>query len=228
MGLQMKPFGLSLIAAALLTGTAFAADLQVYEPVEMSDPVAAGNFYASVFGGAAFIEEFDFESSLGPSGSLSPEAGYSVDAALGYDFGNGLSVEGQIGHITAALDGGEYDGNDLGASGDVSVTYGMVNAWYGADLGAITPFIGGGVGVASAALNSEFTGVADSDIEDGELTWAAQVGAGVSLALTDDISVMGRYRYLTTGEVKLTDGAGDDNTGSASASIVDVGLKLAF
>ena len=224
----MNKFGLSIIAAALLTGTAFAADLQVYEPVDMSDPVAAGNFYASIFGGATFFDDFDFESSLGPSGSLSTDTGYSVDAALGYDFGNGLSVEGQVGYLTAALGEGNYDGTELGATGDTSITYGMINAWYGFDLGAITPFIGGGVGVASVALNSEFTGVPDSGIDDSEMTWAAQIGAGVSLALTEDISVTGRYRYLTTGEVSMTDAAGAENTGSATASIVDVGLKFAF
>lgn len=224
----MKTFALSMITATLLGGTAFAADLQVYAPVEMSDPVAAGNFYASVFGGATFFDDFDFESSIGPSGSLSTDTGYSFDAALGYDFGNGLSIEGQVGYLTAALGEGNYDGTELGASGDTSITYGMMNAWYGFDLGAITPFIGGGLGVASVALDSEFTGVPDSGIDDSELTWAAQIGAGVSVALTEDISLTGRYRYLTTGDVSMTDDAGAENTGSATASIVDVGLKFAF
>lgn len=229
----MTKFALTLIAASLLTGTAFAADLQVYAPVDMSDPVAAGNFYASVFGGVSMIDDFDFDSSIGGSGTVSFDSGYSIDAALGYDFGNGLSIEGQVGYISADLSDGNYNGNPLLAEGTASVTYGMINAWYGFDLGGITPFIGGGVGAASLALDSEFTGFPDSAIDDSAMTWAAQIGAGVSFALTDNISLAGRYRYLATGEVSLTDsanfpGPGDENTGSASASILDVGLKVAF
>lgn len=104
----------------------------------------------------------------------------------------------------------------------------MINARYGVDLCGITPFVGGGVGVASVALDAEFAAEDESGIDDSELTWAAQIGAGVSLAVTDDIALTARYRYLTTGEVSLTDHANAENTGSASASIVDVGLKFAF
>ena len=66
----MTKFALSFIAASLLTGTAFAADLQVYEPVDMSDPVAAGNFYASIFGGVSMINDFDFVSSVNDTARL--------------------------------------------------------------------------------------------------------------------------------------------------------------
>lgn len=227
----MTKFALSFIAASLLTGTAFAADLQVYEPVDMSDPVAAGNFYASIFGGVAMINDFDFVSSVGPGdipGVMSFDSGYSIDAALGYDFGNGLSIEGQLGYLNAALSDGNFNDTDTDAEGTASITYAMVNGWYGFDLGGITPFVGGGVGVASLAVDGDFDQFPDSSIDDSAVTWAAQIGAGVSLALTEDISLTGRYRYLTTGEVSLTDEAGDENVGSASASILDIGLKVAF
>ena len=227
----MKKFGLSLIVATLLTGTAVAADLQVYEPVDMSDPVVAGSFYASVFGGAAFLNDFDFVSSFGPGdipGVISFDTGYSVDAALGYDFGNGLSIEAQVGHLSAALSGGDFGGTDTDADGTASFTYGMINGWYGFDMGSITPFIGGGAGVASLAIDSDFDAFPTSSLDTRETTWAAQIGAGVSLDVTDNIAVTGRYRYMTTGEVSLTDDSGDENTGSASSSIVDAGLKISF
>ena len=41
--------------------------------------------YLSIFGGAAMIDDFDFESSVGPSGTVSFDTGYSVDAALGFN-----------------------------------------------------------------------------------------------------------------------------------------------
>ncbi|MDP3316142.1 MAG: outer membrane beta-barrel protein [Devosia sp.] len=225
----MTRFALSFIAASLLTGTAFAADLQVYEPVDMSDPVAAGNFYASIFGGVSMINDFDFVSSVNDTpGSMRFDTGYSIDGSLGYDFGNGLSIEGQVGYLNGDASGVTYDGVDADVDGSASITYAMVNGWYGFDLGGISPFIGGGVGVASLAVVAFFPALPTASIDDSAVTWAAQVGAGVSFALTEDISLTGRYRYLTTGEVSLTDVDLDENTGSASASILDIGLKVAF
>jgi len=227
----MTRFALSFIAASLLTGTAFAADLQVYEPVDMSDPVAAGNFYASIFGGVSMINDFDFVSTAGGGidGTMEFENGYSIDAALGYDFGNGLSIEGQVGYLNAGLIGGTFDVIPYDAEGSASMTYAMVNAWYGFDLGGVTPFIGGGVGLASATLDSEFSAPFETaSFTDTSYALAAQVGAGISLAVTEDISLTGRYRYLATGDFTMTDGDNDDITGSASASILDIGLKVAF
>lgn len=225
----MTKFALSIIAASLLTGTALAADLQVYAPVDMSDPVEAGNFYASVFGGAAMINDFDFVSSVNDTpGSMSFDTGYNVDAALGYDFGNGLSIEAQAGYLNADASSVTYGGQDADVDGNASITYGMLNGWYGFDLAGVTPFIGGGVGVASLAVDAFFPDLPTASIDDSQVTWAAQVGAGVSFALTENISLAGRYRYMTTGEVSLEDVDGDLNTGSASANIVDVGLKIAF
>jgi opacity protein-like surface antigen len=225
----LTKFALSFIAASLLTGTAFAADLQVYAPVDMSDPVAAGNFYASIFGGVSMINDFDFVSSVNDTpGSMRFDTGYSIDGSLGYDFGNGLSIEGQVGYLNGDASGVTYDGVDADVDGSASITYAMVNGWYGFDLGGISPFIGGGVGVASLAVDAEFPALPTASIDDSAVTWAAQLGAGVSFALTEDISLTGRYRYLTTGEVSLTDVDGDENVGSASANILDVGLKVAF
>jgi opacity protein-like surface antigen len=228
---EVIKFGLSIVAAALMSGTAMAADLVIYEPINMADPVVAGNFYASIFGGAAFVHDFDFESDMDDppvEGVMRFDTGYSVDAALGYDFGNGLSIEGQVGYLTADLSDGSLGTDETDADGPASITYAMLNAWYGVDLGGITPFIGGGVGVASVALDGVFAEIPGSPIDDSEVTWAAQIGAGVSLDVTEDISLVGRYRYMMTGEIGLLDGAGDTNTGSASISIVDVGLKIAF
>jgi opacity protein-like surface antigen len=222
----MTKLALALTAALLLSGTAHAADAD--NSGSIGDAFAAGNFYASVFGGAAMIDEFAFDSTMGGSGSVTFDPGFGLDAALGYDFGNGLSLEGQIGFVSAALADGSYDGNPLLAEGTAGITYGMINAWYGVDLGGVTPFIGAGVGAALVSLDSIFTGFPDSAIEDSEPTWAVQVGAGVAIALTDDISLTARYRHLQTGEVSLTDAAGDDNTGSASVGIADIGLKIAF
>ena len=226
----MKKFGLAVLSVALLTGTAYSADLIIDSPApeEMAPMSYDSAMYVSIFGGAAMINDFDFESSVGPSGTVSFDTGYSVDAALGFNLGSGLSLEGQIGYLNAALNDGDYNNIALDPDGNASVTYAMVNAWYGFDMGGLTPFIGGGVGAASVSLNSDFAGVPGSGIDDSETTWAAQIGAGISVDIAENIALVGRYRYLATGEVSLTDAADDENTGSASANIVDIGLKISF
>jgi opacity protein-like surface antigen len=234
---EVIKFGLSIVAAALMSGTAMAADLVIYEPINMADPVVAGNFYASIFGGAALIHQMDYDSTAatGTGGVLNFDTGYSVDAAVGYNFGGGFSLEGQIGYLNAGLTDGTWVQNapdpviPFDSEGSASALYGMINAWYGVDLGGITPFIGGGVGVAHVTLDGDFGGpLAASAFEESATTYAVQVGVGAAVSVTEDVDLVARYRYFMTGDVEFIDGLGSTVTGSLSTSIVDVGLKIAF
>ena len=225
------------LSAALLAGTAAAAsaaDLVLDAPMYATPVASPGGLYVSIFGGAAILGDVDYTGSNGATGETFFDTGYNVDAALGYDLGNGLSLEAQVGYFSAAQTGGTYVNppidTDVPVTGTGSVLYGMVNAWYGVDLGGITPFIGGGVGVASVTLDSTYTGplFAASTFEDTAVTYAAQIGGGVSLAVAENIDLVGRYRYFATGDFDVVDGQGTTLTSSFGAHLVDVGLKLSF
>jgi len=227
---------LGLVAAALACSTAAvsAADLVFDSPAPVAAPTSAGSFYVSGFGGGAIVNDVDYTASDGAFGQSFLDTGYSLDAALGYDFGNGLAVEAQVGYLSAAQTGASYNSffytGPIPVTGTGSVLYGMLNAWYGIDLGSITPFIGGGVGMASIAQDSTYTGdmFEDSTFKDSAVTWAAQVGGGVSIALADNIDLVGRYRYFTTGDFDVVDGRGTTLTSSFGIHLVDLGLKVSF
>jgi opacity protein-like surface antigen len=227
----MTKLGLALFLAALTASSAMAADLTVEPAAEPTAPAnPEGGFYASFFGGAALVNDLDYEASTNVEGSTSFDNGFDVNGAVGYAFGNGLSLEAQLGYQRSDQTGGTYGPYDVPVTGTGSVLYGMVNAWYGVDLGNITPFVGGGVGVASMTLDSVYTGAMfeDSTFKDSDATWAAQIGAGLAVAVTEDIDLVGRYRYFTTGDVSFVDGQGTTLTAGYGAHLVDVGLKLAF
>ncbi|WP_421759626.1 outer membrane protein [Devosia sp.] len=229
----MNKFALAVLSVALLTGTASAADLIIDAPApEAMAPMSTDSaMYFSIFGGVNLLDSIDYDSTGGggTSGELNFDSGYSIDAALGVNLGGGLSLEGQLGYLNADLTDGTYGGTPFGAEGSASAVYAMANAWYGIDLGGITPFIGAGVGIANLTLDSQYDApFNNASFEDSGVTYAAQVGAGVSLNVTDNMALTARYRYLMTGDVDFTDGDGDTVTGHLATNIVDVGLKISF
>lgn len=223
--------GLVVAVLAYSAAAASAADLVLEAPAPATTP---GSFYVAGFGGGAVLNDIDYTASDGAFGQSFLDTGYSLDAALGYDFGNGLSIEAQVGYLSAAQTGASYNSSfytgPIPVTGTGSVLYGMLNAWYGVELGAITPFIGGGVGVASATLDSTYTGslFEASTFKDSAVTYAWQVGGGLSMALADNIDLVGRYRYFATGDFDVVDGQGTTLTSSFGIHLIDAGLKVKF
>jgi opacity protein-like surface antigen len=227
----MKKFGLAVLSVALLTGTAFSADLIIDAPApEAMAPMSYDSaMYVSIFGGVNMLDSIDYDSSAGDSGELNFDNGYSIDAALGVNLGGGLSLEGQLGYLNADLTDATYGTDEFSADGSASALYAMANAWYGIDLGGITPFIGAGIGIANLTLDSQYDAPYNvASFDESGTTYAAQVGAGVSINVTDSMALTARYRYFMTGDVEFTDGQGDTVTGSLATNIVDVGLKISF
>lgn len=89
---------------------------------------------------------------------------------------------------------------DLGFTYRTDVQFFLVNAFYDIDLGAaFMPYLGGGVGVA------RITSTLDDDCGcvTGTMTRlapAAQLGAGVRIAVSDPVSLDIGYRYKVTGD----------------------------
>lgn len=222
----MKRFlTVSLMAAALMTGTAVAADY------EMSTP--AGGAYFSGFIGASFPPALDPTQDVAPPGEqleLDLGTGYSLDGALGYDFGNGLMIEGQLGFLSSNTGDLSIPGFGIttDTDGRLNVTYAMANAWYGLDIGyGISPFLGGGIGYSWLDVEATYP-LSGSPLDDTASAFAWQLGAGAMFDVTDQISVMGRYRYLDTSEFTIQDDDGTDVTGDFNTHIVDIGLKFKF
>jgi opacity protein-like surface antigen len=227
---------LAVAAGMSLTGI-FCAGAQAQDAV----PFSPAAFYVSVFGSVPLLDSLAFEShntvgkKLG-AGTISLNNGFGADAAVGYDFGNGLMLEGQAGYLHSNVTNATFTQSPpgfstfaFGATGSVDATYAMVNLWYGLHLGPVTPFVGGGFGAADLSITTKYAApFAASSFSDSATTHAAQIGGGLSVDLTDNIAITARFRHFFTGEVTLTDGGGDKVTASYATNIIDVGLKIKF
>ena len=91
---------------------------------------------------------------------------------------------------------------------ELSIYSAMLNIYYDIDTGTkFTPYVGGGIGVAhlknkSKVAGSTPAGALDISSSESETNFAWNIGAGVSYALTDNLSLDAGYRYTDYGNVK--------------------------
>lgn len=107
----------------------------------------------------------------------------------------------------------------------------MANAWYDFhDLGlpgGITPYVGGGIGGANVQLSGSIDGAKLISTNDFVFAW--QVGAGVSVPLTDSLKAFLDYRYFAAdgAQLKLTPGFhGGDVNADFDAHTILIGLRV--
>lgn len=202
------------IALPLTAAPALAADI-----IPSSDPIVShspaprsdSGFYAALRGGFTSFDDTEFD--VGALGIDSVQNEYDDfdlfgSVAGGYRFG-GFRVEGEVGYFAAdiethgAVAAGAAD-TDFPADesfGDVDVVTFMLNAYYDLDLGAVSPFVGGGVGVGIVSANGFGVDALDGALPDGvalddeDTGFAWQVTAGLGFDVTDTVAAEIGYRY---------------------------------
>jgi opacity protein-like surface antigen len=162
----------------------------------------AQNFYGSVGAGAFLPGKSDIAIGAA-SGSVKFDTGYSVQTALGYDFGTGLRTELELGladtgfknfrtgTTTSALGGGDVDQLSLHAAG-----------YYDFAVGGFSPYVGAGLGLTRTDVDA-FTYATTTVPGDRATDFSAFGEAGVSIPLTDRLSIAPGVRYSwvdTSGE----------------------------
>lgn len=206
MNKTLKTLILTGAALGLFGGTALAADF-----VPAPEPMLGG-LYVGAFGGATWFTEngADFEYVNGGtySGeiSLDTDTGFLVGGVLGYNWaGTGLRTELELSYSQANLDGFDIDwdgGSRISSSdfdGDVSVTYLFGNLWYGfgdmLNMGGISPYIGGGLGVGFVNIDIDAIDGVDIDASGDETGFAYQLGGGLMWNLADNVALDLGYRW---------------------------------
>ncbi len=200
------------------------------------------SYYAptGTFGGTAARDTIDFSYNL--------DSAFAFGGAVGYDFGivradvevsyhrnkaSAVTLKGVNGTaVTLTPSDREevcdyLEADSCGGSGNSFVFDGsrarqlsaLANLWVDAPIsGAITPYFGGGIGVTGYELDGE-----------GEARFAWQLGAGVAVKVTPNISLTGDYRYRQSNGVTIEDGPGEglilDNVKTNTFS---VGLRFRF
>ena len=91
---------------------------------------------------------------------------------------------------------------------ELSVYSAMLNVYYDIDTGTkFTPYVGGGIGMAHLKNKTKVTGSTPAGAlnlgsSESENNFAWNIGAGVSYALNDKVSIDAGYRYSDYGNVK--------------------------
>ena len=105
---------------------------------------------------------------------------------------------------------------------ELSVYSAMVNVYYDIDTGTkFTPYVGGGIGYAHLKNKTKVTGstpagALDLGNSDSENNFVWNLGAGVSYALNNNLSIDAGYRYTDYGDIKE----------SVSQSVVGLGAPI--
>lgn len=221
------------VAAVMVSaGAAVAADLIVDSVV--AEPAAKqGGFYASFFAGGSWansdvtavglIEDVP----IGFTFDLGFE-GYILGAAVGTEILPNLRGEVEFSVVNTELT--EFLGFPVEGGGMNSTGYNLLaNLWYDIDTGtAFTPYIGGGVGYGYDVITSS---VGPGEVNTSGLLY--QLGAGISYAATEDISLDLGYRYRVQPDAEVSGdglilGPGDSLTSSATNHIVQAGVTFNF
>jgi outer membrane autotransporter protein len=199
----------SLLAGAALLG---AATLQ--------PGTASAQFYVS--GSAGYLQERDADVTAGgTTGTFSFDPGPAFDIAAGYKLPFGLRIEGELGYARSSFDKLTVGGASASVSGDIDIFTATANAFYDINTGtAFTPYLGGGIGVGhQSADNVTVAGIPVGNADSTDFMW--MVEAGVSYALSKNLSIVPAYRYM-----QIQDGgSGSDDS---AFHLFKIGLRYTF
>ena len=164
----------------------------------VSSVAEAAGFYAGADLGLAIPkkEKIHYE---GQKVNYQLNDGFVGDIIGGYDFGNNIRTELDLGFRRYSMD--KVAGTEVG--GRVNSYALTANAFYDFNNSTkLTPFLGAGVGIArnkvkvndASLINPVLTG----SKSDSSTKFAAQGTAGVAYKITDSITASLAYRYFTT------------------------------
>jgi opacity protein-like surface antigen len=216
-------FSVAVSAMGLISSQASAADAV--------DPITGLPMYVSVFGGASFLNpvKTDF---YGSQYTVKSKTGYILGGAIGVKWNDMIRSEIELSHSSwtaksyASSAGGPFNR----ASGNISATYLLGNVWLDWNNdSAMTPYVGGGLGVAWADADTSFFGNTYG-YGPGEAGLAFQLGAGVKYDVTESIAIDVGYRFKGVKGIDFddNDGSGVYEDADLNSHNVQVGLTFSF
>lgn len=167
------------------------------------------------------------------------DPGFSLLGSVGRYLGNGFRVEGEVGYRQADLskmsirnDGGVggLDGvTTNNVSGNSNIVSFMGNGFYDFTLPntKLTPYIGGGIGFADVTADGWHANNVRL-IDDSDVVFAYQAGAGVSYPLTPVTDAFLDYRYFATQNPTFQASNGGQVTSQIATNTISVGLRYKF
>lgn len=140
------------------------------------------------------------------------KAGYAIEGAVGAKM-DMFRVEAAVGYQSSDVDKINFDdftvtSDDIEAAGlelSASITSVMANGYADFEVGSgIMPYVMGGIGYADVTVQTAFAGEAE---EASESAFAWQVGTGIGVKASDNITVDLGYRYFATSDIDVEGGS---------------------
>lgn len=214
---------------------------------------ANSQWYASVFGGGNFVSDDPSFTNGATQVDVDYDSGFVVGGAIGYRWagvlGNGFTprTEVELSYQENDVDAINFSGNGAGqevVNGDSDTTAFNVlfNLYIDADnaLGkGITPYFGGGLGF-SVTDHSIFYNAGNLNLDDENTDFRWHITAGLSVAVTQNVSLFGDVGYhqiVDTGSLRRAGAApagggvppnGGDFEDDIGSVLVKFGARIGF
>jgi len=194
--------------------------------VEAFDLFSEG-WYIKGISGFNILPDQSFATSTGVMGVEEFKIGQSNGAALGYKCDAGFRLEAEVGYRTNHLDTWVAAGAVVTVAAEDRTCWSlMVNALYEIDFDtSIKPYVGGGIGVGLDGFHGVGSGFA---IDDTDVVFAYQVMGGLNYLLDDNWELFAEYRYFGTTDPKWSIAAGAVGTLSSEYDSHSINLGTTY
>lgn len=191
-------FGVALAAITLATATTVRADDW------------RSGLYVKGAGGYVSSRSQEYDDGV-TSMETDVDNGYTIDAAIGYDYGD-MRSEIEVAYRNSGVDGHKSNGASLNDPDGQAESYAfMLNGYYDIPTGTVlTPYIGAGIGFARVDADSYDT-AGTVFLDDGDTSFAYQAIAGLDFAIDDKLSAYTEYKYFAVDNVSMKTVAGNDS-----------------
>ncbi len=187
---------------------------------------SAEGLYVSGNLGLAIPNNSDVTFSDSPGATLTVESnsGLALAGAIGYGLSNNVRLEAEVAYQKNDMDKMKILGVGLDINGDTSSLALLLNGYYDfKNKSAFTPFIGGGIGIAKVNMSDVTLFGLPIGSSDDDTVFAYQVGAGVSYAVNEKVSIDVKYRYFATSDPEF-----GTSTMEYSSHNIYAGVRVAF
>jgi len=195
--------------------------------------------YASLFLGVSLLDDTDVTTDVFPDtyyDRIEFDPGVYVGGTAGYDFGL-IRLEGELSYrqndMDTLSDRGDTNFHYSSVDGDVGLFAVMANAFLDIHNDSpITPYIGGGIGVATIYLSetsANIDGIRQPIYaEDDESVFAYQIGCGLDIALNRQTSLDIGYRYFGTETARFNSDWNQSVEFDTESHNVAIGFRFKF
>lgn len=189
---------------------------------------ASAQVYIEGHGGLNIAFDSDIDDPVDVFEELSYKPGFAIGGAVGYQLSPNWRLEGEITYRRNEVDDFKISGTNFNADGNVDSVAFMANGYFDfANSSLWTPYLAAGIGTAVVSFNDIEVGGATA-IDDEDVVFAFQVGAGIGFEVTPNVTLSLDYRFFGTTDAEITDEADDDDDISYLNSSVWVGLRYTF